>query len=238
MKVDILAFGAHPDDVELSCVGTLLDAIHRGKKVGIVDLTQGELGTRGSGPLRLVEAENSRQLMGATYRHNLDMGDGFFEINEKSLLQIIQEIRFGQPELVLANSIDDRHPDHGRASELVHRACFLAGLTKIKTTFNGLDQEAWRPKSVFYYIQDKNLDPDFVIDISSYMDTKIECIKCFSSQFYDPNSDEPDTPLTGDDYFDFIKGKAKSYGRHIGAGYAEGFNTRKYLGVKNIMDLY
>lgn len=237
MKVDILAFGAHPDDVELSCSGTLLKSIQMGKKVGLVDLTKGELGTRGSGSLRLEEAENSRKLMKAEFRHNLDMDDGFFEINQDSLLEIIKEIRYGQPDVVLANSIDDRHPDHGRAATLVSRANFLAGLPKIKTTFQGKKQKAHRAKTVFHYIQDKNLAPDFVIDISAFIDQKIECIKCFSSQFYQEDSNEPETPLTGHDFFEFIKGKAKTYGRHIGAEYGEGFNSTKFIGVEDITSL-
>ena len=237
MKVDILAFGAHSDDVELSCVGTLLNARDKGKKVGIVDITQGELGTRGSAKLRLIEAENSKQIIGAEYRHNLGLRDGFFEINEENLLLIIKEIRYSQPEIVLANSLDDRHPDHGRAAQLVHRACFLAGLSKIKTYWNNEEQEKWRPKAVYHYIQDMNLEPDVVVDISSNFIKKIECIKCFSSQFHDPNSKEPQTPLSGEDFFDFVAGKAKTYGRHIGAEYGEMFNAHRYIGVDDLFQL-
>ncbi len=236
-KIDILAFGAHPDDIELSCVGTLMNSISNGKKVGLVDLTQGELGTRGSGELRLVEAENSRKLMGAEYRHNLGMRDGFFEVDEEHLMQIIREIRFGRPEIVLANSVDDRHPDHGRAAQLVHRACFLAGLQRIESTYNGEKQTKWRPSAVYHYIQDMNLEPDLVVDISNTFEKKIECIKCFSSQFFDPASEEPETPLSGHDFFDFIAGKAKTYGRHIGAEYAEMFTAHRYIGVDDISKL-
>lgn len=237
MKVDILAIGVHPDDIELSCVGTLINSVRNGKKVGIVDLTQGELGTRGSGPLRLIEAENSSKIIGAEYRHNLGMRDGFFEITEKNLLAVIQEIRYAKPDILLANSIDDRHPDHGRAAELVHRAAFLAGLQKIETEYGGEKQEKWRPKVVYHYIQDKNIEPDLVVDISDSFDKKIECLNCFSSQFYDPNSKEEETPLTGKDFFDFVAGKSKTYGRAIGAEYAEMFTCHRYIGIKDITGL-
>lgn len=237
-KVDILAIGAHPDDVELCCVGTLIKAIKNKKRVGLVDLTQGELGTRGNATLRMEEAEHSRIKMGAIFRNNLKMPDGFFEINQESLLKVVEQIRFAKPDIILANSLDDRHPDHARAAKLVERANFLAGLEKIKTTYKGKEQSKWRAKAVFHYIQDKNLHPDFVIDISDEIDTKMECIKCFGSQFFDLNSNESETPLTGSDYFDYLKGKAKTYGRHIGAEYGEGFNTTKYLGVRDITQLY
>lgn len=237
MNIDILAFGAHPDDVELACVGTLLNAVDRGQQVAIVDLTGGELGTRGSKELRHQEALASAALIGASYRHNLDLGDGFFEINQTNLLKIVAEIRYAKPQIVLANSLDDRHPDHGRAAELVHRAVFLSGLRKIVTSYEGEEQDPWRPKACYHYIQDKNLDPDIVVDISKNFEKKIECIRCFSSQFYDPNSKEPDTPLTRPDFIDFIYGKAKTYGRHIGVEYAEMFNTKRYIGVADLSQL-
>ncbi len=237
MKVDILAFGAHPDDVELSCCGTLMNAVDSGKKVGIVDLTQGELGTRGSAELRLKEARDSAKIIGATFRHNLSIRDGFFEITEENLHLIIEQIRYSKPNIVLANSESDRHPDHGRAAELVHRACFLAGLSKIETFWEGKAQEKWRPTAVYHYIQDRNLEPDVVVDISSNFEKKIKCIKCFSSQFYDPKSNEPETPLTNKDFFDFIAGKAKTYGRHIHAEYGEMFTSKRYIGVNDITKL-
>lgn len=233
-KLDILAFGAHPDDVELACVGTLLNAIDKGKKVGLVDLTRGELGTRGSGELRLKEAEKSRALMGAEYRHNLDLGDGFFEINQENILKIVQEIRYGKAEIILANSIDDRHPDHGRGAQLVHRAVFLAALPKVETYYMGFKQESWRTKATYHYIQDMNSEPDIVVDISKNFNKKLACINCFASQFYDPDSQEEETPLTGSDFFDFLKGKAKTYGRHIGAEYAEMFTAHRYIGVDDL----
>ncbi len=237
MKVDILAIGAHPDDVELSCCGTLLNAVDNGKKIGIVDLTQGEMGTRGSAELRLKEARDSASLMGASFRNNLSMRDGFFEITEENLLLIVEQIRWSTPSIVLANSEEDRHPDHGRAAELISRACFLAGLAKVETTWDGKPQEKWRPSAVYHYIQDRNSEPHLVVDISKNFDKKIECIKCFKSQFYDPTSDEPETPLTNKDFFDFIAGKAKTYGRHIHAEYAEMFTSKRYIGVDDITKL-
>ncbi len=237
MKVDILAFGAHPDDIELSCCGTLMNAVDEGKKVGLVDLTQGELGTRGSAELRLKEAHDSAKIIGASFRHNLSMKDGFFEINDFNMKLIIEQIRYCQPDIVLANSESDRHPDHGRAAELVSRACFLSGLLKIETTWNGKRQEKWRPTAVYHYIQDRNLEPHVVVDISRNFEKKIDCLKCFASQFHDPNSKEPETPLTGSDFFDFIRGKAKTYARHIHAEYAEMFTSKRYIGVSDITKL-
>lgn len=237
MKVDILAIGVHPDDIELSCVGTLINAVRKGKKVGLVDLTQGELGTRGSGPLRLIEAANSAKIIGAEYRHNMGMRDGFFEITEDNLMAVIREIRFSKPDILLANSIDDRHPDHGRSAELVHRAAFLAGLQKIETEYEGVKQEKWRPKVTYHYIQDKNIEPDLVVDITDSFEDKLECLKCYSSQFHDPNSQEPETPLTGADFFDFIAGKAKTFGRAIGAEYAEMYTCHRYIGTDDITNL-
>jgi bacillithiol biosynthesis deacetylase BshB1 len=237
MKVDVLAFGAHPDDIELSCCGTLMNAVDAGKSIGLVDLTQGEMGTRGSAELRLSEARNSAKLMGASFRHNLSMRDGFFEINDQNLRLIVEQIRFSQPSIVLANSESDRHPDHGRAAELVHRACFLSGLQKYETSWNGKEQVKWRPTAVYHYVQDRNLEPDIVVDISKNFAKKIECLKCFASQFHDPNSKEPETPLTSHDFFDFIAGKAKTYGRHIHAEYAEMFTSKRYIGVDDITKL-
>ena len=232
-KVDILAIGAHPDDVELSCSGTLLKHIANGKTVALVDLTQGELGTRGSAPLRLQEAEASRMLMGAVDRINLDLGDGFFNQKKENLLAVIRAIRLFQPEVILANALDDRHPDHGRGATLVSRAAFLSGLRKIETD----DLPAWRPKAVYHYIQDEHRHPDFVVDISDYLEGKMDLIKCFSSQFFDPNSTEPASPISGADFFDYIKSKGKLFGRPIGAEYAEGFNVSRPIGVEDMMSL-
>lgn len=238
MKIDILAIGVHPDDIELSCGGTLLSHIAQGKKVGLLDLTQGELGTRGTAALRLEEAENARQLMGAEFRINLGMADGFFELTKENKLKIITVIRAYRPTIVLGNSLQDRHTDHGRASQLIHDACFLSGLQKIETYDSyGLLQDRWRPQALYHYVQDYYLKPDLVVDISTYMNKKIELIQSFHSQFHDPGSEELETPLTGSDFFDFITGRAKDVGRPAGFEYAEAFKVSRTIGVKNLLDL-
>jgi bacillithiol biosynthesis deacetylase BshB1 len=237
MIVDILAIGVHPDDVELSCSGTLLEQIENGYSVGLVDLTQGELGTRGTAEIRLEEAENAAKLLGADFRENLNMRDGFFEINEKNLRKIIVSIRAHRPKIVLANAIRDRHPDHGRAAKLVHQACFLAGLRKVETELDGEPQEAWRPKNIYHYIQDRAVEPDFVFDISNVIEQKMEVIRAFKSQFYDPNSKEPASPISGKDFMDFIVAKAANFGREAGFQYAEGFTTAKKIGVQDLFDI-
>jgi len=237
MEINILAFGAHPDDVEISCSGTLLKHIAMGKTVGIVDLTQGELGTRGSAPLRLQEAEAARQLLGVSIRENLAMLDGFFEVNQENKLKVVEMIRKYRPQLVLANSIHDRHPDHGRASQLVSEACFLAGLPKVETALNGIAQEAWRPSAVYHYIQDRYIRPDVVFDVTPFMEKKIESIQAYSSQFFDPQSDAPETPISRSDFFDFLRSRAKEFGRPIGAEYGEGFTAERYVGAQSFFDL-
>lgn len=238
MKVDILAIGAHPDDIELGCGGTILKSIQQGYQVGIVDLTSGELGTRGSGPLRLEEAKNAQVFMNINHRRNLHLHDGFFEINATSLQLVIEQIRLFKPRIILCNATSDRHPDHGRAASLVERANFLAGLPKVESNWNGVPQKKWRATSVFHYIQDRYMKPDFVIDITDFMDDKIACIQCYSSQFYDPNSDQPETPLSGIDFFNFIRGQAKTFGRNIGVPYAEGFTVQRSLGVNNLGHIF
>ncbi|BDS10224.1 bacillithiol biosynthesis deacetylase BshB1 [Aureispira anguillae] len=237
MKVDILAIGVHPDDIELSCCGTLLHHIAMGKTVGLLDLTCGELGTRGTAEIRLQEAENASQMIGAVVRGNLEMEDGFFEYTKENMLKIVEIIRLMRPEIVLANAISDRHPDHGRAAKLTADACFYAGLRRIETEWEEEAQEAWRPKAVYHYIQDHNLKPDFVVDISPYMDRKIEIIQAYKSQFYDPNSKEPKTPISGMDFLESIKGKNAMYGRPAGFAYGEGFMVARTIGVNNIFDL-
>ena len=237
MKVDILAIGVHPDDVELSCSGTILKHIQNGYKVGLLDLTQGELGTRGTAEIRLKEAEAAKLDMGALFRENLKMKDGFFKPGETNLLKLIEVVRWCKPEIVLANALKDRHPDHGRAAEFIKQGLFLGGLQKIKTQRDGVDQEAHRPRKVFHYIQDYNLNPDIVIDISDFMDRKIELMMNFKSQFFDPNSEEKQTPISSKGFLDFIKAKGLTYGRHIGAKYGEGFNVDGYLGADNLFDL-
>jgi bacillithiol biosynthesis deacetylase BshB1 len=239
MKVDILAFGAHPDDIELSCSGTLLHHIQQGYSVGLIDLTCGELGTRGTPELRLQEAEAARKKMGALVRENLNMADGFFTHSQENLLKIIAVLRKHQPSIVLANALSDRHIDHGKGAKLVADACFLAGLQKIETIDeNGESQSRWRPRTLYHYIQDYSLKPDFVVDISTFIEQKIDLITTFASQFYDPNSKEPETPLTGSDFLDFIRGRAKDMGRTTGFSYAEGFNVSRTIGVKNLLQLW
>jgi len=231
MKLDILAFAAHPDDIELACAGTIIKQVKNGSKVGIIDLTEGELGSRGSREIRKIEASNSSEILGTLVRKNLNLGDGFFEITEENLLKIIIEIRKHQPTIVLCNALKDRHPDHSRGGELVKRACFLAGLVKIETTHEGKSQEKWRPNQVFHYIQDEYIDPDFVIDISDEFEEKMKAILCFSSQFYDKNSNEPETPISSQSFMDHIKGRAIQFGRNIGKTYGEGFTSGKSVSV-------
>ncbi len=237
MKLDILAIGVHPDDVELSCAGTILKHIALGKKVGILDLTRGELGTRGSAELRTKEASKSSQILKLSVREQLTMADGFFENNETHIKQIISAIRKHQPEIVLCNAVSDRHPDHGRAAKLSNDACFYSGLSKIETSFDGKAQLPWRPKAVYNYIQDNFIEPDFVIDITAYMDVKMEAIMAYSSQFFDPNSKEPATPISSKNFMEAVKAKASVFGRPINCDYAEGFTVNRYVGVNNLFDL-
>jgi bacillithiol biosynthesis deacetylase BshB1 len=237
MKLDILAFGAHPDDIELSCSGTLLRSIAQGKKVGLIDLTRGELGTRGTPEIRDQEAADASKKMGAAIRGNLRMADGFFTQDKESIQQIIEIVRMFKPEIVLANAVNDRHIDHGRAAKLVADACFLSGLSKIESEWDGTPQEAWRPKNVYHYIQDYNLTPDFVVDISEYMDQKVELIKCFKSQFFDPNSTEPATPISSKEFFEYVIARARVQGRHAGFEFGEGFTVAHTIGIKDLFHL-
>ncbi|MCD6018649.1 MAG: bacillithiol biosynthesis deacetylase BshB1 [Bacteroidetes bacterium] len=237
MKLDILAIGVHPDDVELSASGTILKHIALGKTVGILDLTRGELGTRGSAAIRTQEAHRSAKILGVSVREQLNMADGFFENNEAHQKQIIQVIRKFQPEIVLCNAVSDRHPDHGRSARLIADACFLSGLMKIETKSEGRTQTAWRPKAVYHYIQDQFMEPDFVVDVTAYMDKKMESIMAFSSQFYNPNSREPETPISSKSFMENVKAKATLFGRAINCNYAEGFTVNRYIGVENLFDL-
>lgn len=236
-SLDILAFAAHPDDVELSCAGTLMKHIDAGMSVGIVDLTQGELGSRGTIDTRYDEAKTASKIMGISIRANLKMADGFFEINQKNKLLIVEQIRRFRPKIVLVNAVSDRHPDHGRGGQLVSEACFLAGLRKIETTFDGENQEVYRPEVVYHYIQDYYIKPDFVVDITDFVERKIEAIKAYKTQFYDPNSKEPQTPISGEDFFDFIRSRMKEFGRPAGVKYAEGFTVERYPKVDFLTDL-
>lgn len=238
MKLDILAIGVHPDDVELSAAGTILKHISLGKKIGLLDLTKGELGTRGNAKIRTEEAMNAAKMLGISIREQLDLQDGFFVNNESSIKRIISVIRKYQPEIILCNAISDRHPDHGRAAKLVSDACFYSGLIKIETVGNDNKiQEAWRPKAVYHYIQDHYIKPDFIIDISNYMDKKIETIMAFESQFYKANSNEPETPISSKNFIESIKAKARIFGRTINVEYAEGFTSSRTPGVENLFDL-
>ncbi len=237
MQVDILAFAAHPDDIELSASGTIIKHIAMGKKVAIVDLTQGELGSRGTIDSRYEEADDAMNIMGVHARENLKMRDGFFTISEENKLKVVAQIRRFKPQIVLANAISDRHPDHGRGSQLVREACFLAGLQKIKTTWDEKTQEHWRPKAIYFYIQDRYIKPDFIVDISAHIDQKIESIKAYKTQFFNPDMEGPLTPISGEDFFDFLKGRWKEFGRTIGTNYGEGFTVERTHGVKDITDL-
>ena len=237
MKLDILAIGVHPDDVELSCAGTLLKHIKLGKKVGILDLTHGELGSRGTGDLRLIEAANSAKILGVSIRENLGFADGFFQNDKTHQLQLIKMIRKYQPDIVLANSLSDRHPDHGRASQLISEACFYSGLLKIETELDGVKQNFWRPKAVYHYIQDRYLEPDFVVDVSNFVDKKMEAIFAFSSQFYNPNANAPETPISSKSFLDFVKARMANFGRAINVDYAEGFKVERVVSVEDITQL-
>ena len=237
MKLDILAFGAHPDDVELGCSGTIAKEISLGKKVGIIDLTRGELGTRGSVEIRNQEAAAAAKILGVSVRENLDMRDGFFVNDEAHQLKIIKMIRKYQPEIVICNAIEDRHIDHGKGSQLVSDACFLSGLMKIETEINGENQKAWRPKLVYHYMQWKNLTPDFVVDITGFNDKRVASILAYGSQFYNSNSEEPETPIASKNFLESLNYRPKDLGRLIGTDYAEGFTVERYLAVNSLGDL-
>jgi bacillithiol biosynthesis deacetylase BshB1 len=239
MKLDILAFGAHPDDVELGAGATIAKEIANGKKVGIVDLTRGELGTRGTAEIRDAEAAAAAKILGVTVRENLEFADGFFLNDKEHQLAVIRMIRKYRPEIILCNAIDDRHIDHGKGSKLVSDSCFLSGLIKIDTKFDGDDQwqEPWRPKQVYHYIQWKNLEPDFVVNVSGYIEKKTEAILAYGSQFYDPKSKEPETPISSKNFTESVNYRARDLGRLIGVEHAEGFNTERYAGVNSLNDL-
>ncbi len=236
-KLDILAIGVHPDDIELGCGATILKQIGLGYKVGLLDLTQGELGTRGSAALRLEESEAARAYANAEVRVNLGMADGFFQNTPENKMKIIEVIRRFQPDVVLANAIHDRHPDHGNACKMTYEACFLSGLMKIETTYNNQPQDKWRPRKILNYIQDYDMKPDIVVDVSDYMDQKIELVLKYKSQFYDPNSTEASTPISSPEFIDKLKGRAIDHGRRIGVKYGEGFTCRDFVGVADVMDV-
>lgn len=237
MKLDILAFGAHPDDVELGCAGTIAKEISLGKKVGIVDLTRGELGTRGSADIRDKEAAEAAKILGVSVRENLNMRDGFFVNDEEHQMAVIRILRKYRPEIVLCNAVDDRHIDHGKGSKLVSDACFLSGLRKIGTEYDGQRQEAWRPKLVYHYIQWKALKPDFVVDITGFTDIRQQAIMAYGSQFYDPNTNEPETPIATKTFFESLHGRSQDLGRLIGTEHGEGFTVERHVAVNSLGDL-
>ena len=239
MKLDILAFGAHPDDVELGSGATIAKEVANGKKVGIIDLTRGELGTRGSAEIRDREAARAAKILGVSIRENLEFADGFFTNDKEHQLAIIRVIRKYKPEIVICNAITDRHIDHGKGSSLVSDACFLSGLIKINTKFDGDNvwQDVWRPKKVYHYIQWKNIEPDFVVDVTGFIDQKTKAILAYSSQFYDPKSKEPDTPITSKNFIDSVNYRARDLGRLTGVEHGEGFTTERYVAVNSLDNL-
>jgi len=238
MQVDILAFGAHPDDVELSAAGLILKSVKQGRRVAVVDLTQGELGSRGTIETRYAEAAAAAEIMQLSGRVNLKMADGFFEHNAENLLKVVEQIRYFKPQIVLANAIQDRHPDHAKGSKLVSEACFLAGLRRIETTYDGKSQEIHRPKVVYNYIQDRHIKPDFVVDVTDFAEEKFKAILAYKTQFFDPASTEPKTPISGEEFQEFLKGRMLEFGRQAGVRYAEGFTVERVIGVEDIFGLF
>jgi len=235
MKLDILAIGAHPDDVELGCSGTLINEIKKGKKAGIIDLTQGELGTRGTVETRYQEAADAATIMGIAVRENLKMRDGFFQNDEAHQLQLIQKLRQYRPDIVIGNILEDRHPDHGRAGNLIYDACFLSGLKQIETKDDdGNIQEKWRPSYLLHYIQDRFYEPDVIVDITDVWEQRLEAIKAYKTQFFNPGSGEPQTYISSPEFLESIKSRARLLGKRIGVPYAEGFLSKKSIGIKSL----
>lgn len=237
MKLDILAIGAHPDDVELSCSGTIAKEVANGKKVGILDLTKGELGTRGTAETRKREAANAAKILGVEVRDNLGFRDGFFRNDEEHQLEVIRKLRKYRPEIVLCNAINDRHIDHGKGSKLVSDSCFLSGLRKIQTTIDGETQQAWRPKHVYHYIQWQVIEPDIVVDITGYLDKKVASVKAYETQFFNAESKEPQTPISSNNFLESVTYRAKDLGRLIGVEHAEGYIVERYAAVNSLFNL-
>lgn len=236
-RVDILCVAAHPDDVEISMAGTVMSHVEQGRSVGIVDMTAGELGTRGTPEIRREEAEAARKVLGASFRYQLGLRDGFFRKDEASLMTVIRAIREHRPMVVLTNAVRDRHPDHGRAADIVSEACFLSGLRRVATQDNGGDQEAWRPRTVLHAIQDRHIDPDLVVDITPYWERKLEALRCFRSQFHDPASTEPNSPIAREDFLPFLEGRAREMGRLLLCTFGEGFTSSRPIGVGDLTAL-
>ncbi|WP_346881605.1 bacillithiol biosynthesis deacetylase BshB1 [uncultured Algibacter sp.] len=237
MKLDILAFGAHPDDIELGCGGTLAKEVANGKKVGVIDLTRGELGTRGTTETRKTEAMDAAKILGLSIRENLAFADGFFINDKQHQLEIIKRIRKYQPDIVICNAIDDRHIDHAKGSKLVSDACFLSGLVKIETKNKKDVQAPWRPKHVYHYIQWKNIEPDLVVDVSGFIDTKMASVLAYKTQFFDANSKEPETPISSKNFTDSVIYRSRDLGRLVGVDHAEGFTVERYVAVDSLFDL-
>ena len=235
MKLDVLAIGAHPDDVELGCSGTLIKEVHRGKKVGIVDLTQGELGTRGTVETRYAEAAAAAKAMGIHARENLKMRDGFFVNDEAHQRQLITVLRKYRPEVVIGNILDDRHPDHGKAGKLIYDACFLSGLAKVVTTgTDGKEQEKWRPKYLLHYLQDRFYEPDVIVDISDVWEQRMEAVKAYTTQFNSQESDGPQTYISSPEFMQSLEARARSLGKRIGVKWGEGFVSKKSIGIASL----
>lgn len=235
MKLDILAFGAHPDDIELACCGVLMKEIANGKKVGIIDLTEGELGSRGTAETRYAEAKVSSGILGVSVRENLNLGDGFFENSKAYQLKVIQVIRKYQPEIILSNAIEDRHPDHGKGADLLRDASFLSGLLKIETKENGKNQLHWRPKAHYHYIQDRYIEPDFVVDVSDYWERKSKAILAYGTQFASKEGEQ--TYISTPHFMEFVEARSKEFGHRIGVDHGEGFTVERMIGVDSLFDI-
>lgn len=239
MKLDILAIGAHPDDVELGCGATIAKEVANGKTVGVIDLTRGELGTRGTAETRDVESNDAAEILGVSMRTNMEFADGFFVNDKYHQIELIKMIRKYKPEIVICNAIDDRHIDHGKGSKLVSDACFLSGLLKIDTKTDDSEewQDPWRPKQVYHYIQWKNLEPDLVVDVSGFIDVKMKAVLAYKTQFYDATSEEPETPITSKNFTDSVIYRARDLGRLVGVEHAEGFNVERFVAVDSLFDI-
>ena len=237
MKLDTLVIMAHPDDAELACGGTIINQVKAGKKVGIVDLTQGEMGTRGTPEIRLQEAADAGEIMGLSVRENLGLKDVYFTNDEPNQLAVIKAMRKFQPEMVITNALKDRHPDHGKGAQLVIASAFMSGLAKVETTLDGEAQAAWRPKSIYHVVQSQYLEPDIIVDVSESWEEKMEAIKAYKSQFYDPNSSEPNTYISSPEFLKMIESRGKEYGHAIQVRYGEGFMVTKKMGVKDLFDI-
>lgn len=236
-KLDILVIAAHPDDAELGCSGTIAAHVAKGHKVGIVDLTKGEMGTRGTPEIRLQEANDAAKILGLAVRENLGFPDVFFQDDKVHQLELIKAIRKYKPEIVLANAVSDRHPDHGKGASLATNACFMSGLRKIETSFEGNSQEPWRPKFVYHYIQNDYIKPDFIFDISEFWDKKVASIMAFKSQFYDPKSQEPASFISSPEFLPFVESRSREFGHRIMTKYGEGFTVERFIGVNDFFDL-